>query len=127
MALGGLGLSRALTRDFDQAESAMTESLELARGSGFTFAICSVLNGYGTLARHQGQCARATTLLRESLSLGRTLERAADRGQGFGRALVLLGRTLSEQGQVEEAMAVLNEALGELRRSGIAGFTLHAL
>ena len=61
--------------------------------------------------------------MRESLVLGRTLERAGDRGIAVSRALVLLGRALSEQGHVEEAMAVLKEALAELRGSGMTGFT----
>jgi transcriptional regulator with XRE-family HTH domain len=124
IALYGLGRNQACTREFEQAESALTESRDLARGSGSTFAICVALNGSGDLARHLGQAERATTILRESLVLGRTLERAADRGNAVGRALVLLGRALSEQGHVDEAMVVLKEALRELRGSGMAGWTL---
>ena len=112
------------TGEFEEAETALTESLELARRSGSTFEICLALHCFGTLARAQGQPERATTFLRESLELGRTLERAVDRGYAVGRALVFLGRALSEQGHVEEAMVVLKEALAELRGSGMAGFTL---
>ena len=120
-ALTGLGYSRACTGEFEQAESALTEGLALARGSGYTFAICHVLNGFGTLARHQGEPERATTFLRESLVLGGSLERAGDRGPAVGRARVLLGRALSEQGLVEESMLVLMEALADLRGLGMTG------
>ena len=34
IALCGLGNTKACTREFEQAESALTESLDLARGSG---------------------------------------------------------------------------------------------
>ena len=124
MSLGSLGLIQACTREFQQADFALTESLELARGSGSTFVICVALNTFSTLACAQGQSERATTMLRESLALGRTLERAADRGQAVGRALILLGRALSEQGHVDEAMVVLKEALAELRGLGMTGMTL---
>jgi hypothetical protein len=52
------------------------------------------------------------------------LERAGDRGIVVSRALVLLGRALAEQGDVEEAMVVLKEALTELRGLGTTGFAL---
>jgi tetratricopeptide (TPR) repeat protein len=122
--LGNLGINPACTREVEQAEAALTESLELSRASGNTFAICLSLNGFGMLARAQGQPVQATLFLRESLALGRTLERAADRGHAVARALVQLGRALSEQGHVEEAIEVLRETLGELRGSGMAGVTL---
>jgi len=70
-----------------------------------------VLNQLWTLARLRGQAERAAEYLRESLTLGRTLERAGDRGHLIGRALIQLGRALSEQGDFTAAMAVFRDAL----------------
>ncbi len=123
-ALYGLGNSKGQLREFEQAESALAESLDLARRSGSTFVLCLALNGFGALARVQGQSERASRFLRQSLVVGRTLARAGDRGIVVSRALVLLGRALAEQGDVEEAMVVLKEALTELRGLGITGFAL---
>ena len=81
IALCGLGNTKACTREFEQAESALTESLELARGSGSYLRGLSRAEWTSALSLAlQGQSERATTFLRESLALGRTLERAADRG-----------------------------------------------
>jgi hypothetical protein len=123
-ALASLGNTKAYAHEFAQAEFALTESLELARGSAYPFAICAALTGWGILGRVRGEPERATAFLRESLVVARTLERAGDRIIGLGRTLVLLGRALSDQSQVEEAMMVLKESLTELRGSGMTGMTL---
>ena len=70
-----------------------------------------MLNQLGTLARLQKQYERAEDYLRESLSVGRSLERPHDRSHIVGRALVLLGRALSERGDYTEAMTLFRTAL----------------
>jgi tetratricopeptide (TPR) repeat protein len=123
-ALGGLGYCKAQLRQFEEAESALTESLDLARRSGSIFVLCLTLNLFGNLARARGQLERATTFSRESVELGRTLEHGGERGNILGRSLVHLGYVLSEQGHVDEAMATMKEGLAELRDSGMTGFAL---
>jgi hypothetical protein len=70
-----------------------------------------VLNQLGTLARVRGQYERAQDYLRESLTVGRNLERSGERSHIVGRALILFGRALSLQGDFTEALAVLRVAL----------------
>ena len=86
--------------------------------------LCLTLNLFANLARARGQFERATTLSRESVVLGRTLERGGERGNILGRSLVHLGYVLSEQGHVDEAMAIMKEGVAELRGSGMTGFAL---
>jgi non-specific serine/threonine protein kinase len=123
-ALATLGNSRIHTSEFERAESAVTESLRLARGSGSTFVLCHVLNDCGAVARARGQPESATTYLRESLMLSRTLERAVDRGVAINRALIVLGLSLLELGRVDEAISAFKEAFLELRGSGMTGYRL---
>jgi non-specific serine/threonine protein kinase len=123
-ALATLGNSKIQTGELEQADSAVAESLRLARGSGSTFALCHVLNDCGAVARACGQPERATTYLRESLMLGRTLERAVDRGVAAGRALIVLGLSLMELGRIDEATTAFKEAFLEFRGSGMTGYRL---
>jgi len=118
--LANLGANQLYTGEFEQADEALTESLALARGAGEPFTICLVLNQLGTLAYLRGQHERATEFLHESLTLGRTLERPGDRGHVVGRALVLSGRALYEQGRFEEALVFFTHALsGEAPMVGL--------
>lgn len=50
-ALANLSDTRARQHEFELAESAVTESLEPVRGSGYVVAICHALNHVGHLAR----------------------------------------------------------------------------
>ena len=109
--LSNLGANQLFMGEFDQADASLSESLALARAAGQPFTTCLVLNQLGTLARLQKQYERAQEYLRESLSVGRSLERSHDRSHIVGRALVLLGRALSERGDFREAMALFRVAL----------------
>jgi non-specific serine/threonine protein kinase len=120
-ALANLGDTTARQQEFELAESAVTESLELARGSGYAFAICHALNHVGHLARVRGQPERAITFVGESLVLGRTFDRAGDRGPALSRALVIFGCASAELGHVEVASVALQEALAELRGVAMTG------
>ncbi|MBV9602192.1 MAG: tetratricopeptide repeat protein [Chloroflexi bacterium] len=109
--LSNLGANQLFMGDFDQAEASLSESLALARAAGEPFTTCLTLNQLGTLAQLRNQYDRAQDYLRESLRVGRTLERPGDRSHIVGRALVLLGRALSEQGDFTGAMACFRVAL----------------
>jgi tetratricopeptide (TPR) repeat protein len=109
--LSNLGANQIFTGQFAQADASLSESLALARAAGQSFTTCLVLNQLGTLARLRSQLERAAEYLVESLTLGRSLERPGDRGHVIGRALIQLGRALSEQGDFAAAMAMFAEAL----------------
>ena len=102
-ALSNLSANQMLVGDFDQAEESLSESLALARAAGQAFTTCLALNQLGTLAQLRQQYERAQAYLRESLTVGRSLERSGERSHIVGRALMLLGRALSEQGDYTEA------------------------
>jgi hypothetical protein len=83
--LSNRGANQIFTGEFEQADASLSESLALARAAGPPFTTCLVLNQLGTLARL--------------------------RGQFIGRALIQLGRALSEQGELTAAMGVFRDAL----------------
>jgi tetratricopeptide (TPR) repeat protein len=121
--LANLGISQLSLGEFDRAHATLTEGLALARGAGDPNATSAVLTPLGALAILQGQHERATDFLRESVTVGRTVERADHRRHQVGRALSFLGRALSEQGKFDEAMLAFEDALaGPVAQ--VAGMTL---
>jgi len=85
-----------------------------------------LLASLGNLAFMQGQRDRATALLRESVTVGRTVQQMHQRRYSVGRALMFLGRALFEQGKFEEAMLVFEDALAG-PEAPAAGATLSQL
>src|SRR5207247_8866522 len=117
-------INQSFRGEFERSNAALSESLALARAVGQPFTVCLALNALGTLARLERQHERAAEYLRESLTLGRTLERPGERGHAVGRALVLLGRALAEHGALAEAMVVFKQAFAKRSEAHIAGVTL---
>jgi tetratricopeptide (TPR) repeat protein len=124
--LSNLGSNQLFGREFDPADANLTESLALARSAGDPNLLCIVLAPLGTLANLQGQHDRAIELLRESVTVGRTVQRADHRRFSVGRALMQLGRALFEQGKFDEAMVVFEDALAG-PQAPVAGVTLSQL
>jgi tetratricopeptide (TPR) repeat protein len=125
-ALLNLGTNQLYSLDFDLANVNLTASLVLARSAGDPTLLCVVLAPLGTLTHLQRQPDRAIELLRESVTVGRTVQRADQRRFSVGRALMQLGRALLEQGNFDAAMAVFEDALAG-PESPPAGVTLSQL
>ena len=120
--LMNLGRNQLFGGEFDPANANLTESLSLARSAGDPNLLCIVLAPLGTLANLQGQHDRAIELLRESVTVGRTVQRADHRRFSVGRALMQLGRALFEQGKFDEAMVVFEDALAGVEAGRAGGF-----
>jgi tetratricopeptide (TPR) repeat protein len=109
--LTGLGQIWTYMGEFEPAAEALNEAIAVARVAGDPPAISTALACLGTLAYFQRDRDRATEILRECLALARTEQRSDNRRFSIGRALSLLGRTLSEQGKYGEAIEAFEEAL----------------
>jgi tetratricopeptide (TPR) repeat protein len=121
--VANLGITHIAMGEFERAESTLADGLALARGAGDPNTLSLVLTSLGTLAMLRGEHQRATEYLRESAMLGRTVQRPDMRRNSVQRALVFLGRALSEQGKFEEAMLALEDALAG-REAPLGGVTL---
>ena len=108
--------ARALTRattiawgqgDFELAIALGEESLALARDSGDSSSIATVLYTVGRAAFFNNELEQASTLVEEAAALQRTSGDTV----GLARSLLLLGWTAAARRDHERAMALREEAL----------------
>ena len=121
--LANFGITSSPWATSTAADATLTESLALARSAGDPNLLCVVLAPLGTLAFMQGQHDRAMEFLRESVTVGRTVQRAYASPFSRSRADLQLGRALFEQGKFDEAMLVFEDALAG-PEAPVAGVTL---
>ena len=112
----GLQLAGALSHFWyvreHHSESRMWLQSALELGSKVTAARAKVLVGAGRLAWFQGEFARVSTLVEESLTLYRSL--GDDAGVAF--ALLVLGRTAVSQGDLVRGKTLVEESLELFRQ-----------
>ena len=114
----GLQLTGALSHFWyvrkHHSESRMWLQSALERSSDATAARAKVLVGAGRLAWFQGELARSSLLLKESLTLYQDLGDDA----GAAWALLCLGRTEISRGNRRRGETIVQESLAVLRQQG---------
>jgi len=113
--LAGAGRLAYLHAAYDEAMTLDSESLALAHSLGNSHGIAAALTHLGMVYRLQGDHARSTQLLEDSLARYRGLEDEA----GIAFALLNLGSTTRSPVLLEESI-VRHQALGDLRHIAIA-------
>jgi predicted ATPase/class 3 adenylate cyclase/uncharacterized protein HemY len=97
--------------DYDAARSLQEESIGIARETGHKVATSRVLIAFGHLARHEGDFAKARSFYQESLELSRPKRWTAI-------ALMYAGQAEHQQGNNEQARALLQESLSYHKEMG---------
>jgi tetratricopeptide (TPR) repeat protein len=105
-----------LRAQYDRAEASLTRTAELADGGAEELAWVDVTRG---AARHDtGDHLAAGELLRSGVERARQLPS----GQPLAMALTMLGRYHLLRGQIEDALHILDQALGEVEARGMTAF-----
>jgi predicted ATPase len=123
MALSNLGYDHAALGEIEQAEPMLREGLALARVGGEVFTLSHTLTELARSAYAQKHYARSVAYARESLAVGRSIERASYRTFAV-IWLVTLGHAESKLGATTKAESRLREALTAIREWGHPGFLL---
>ena len=110
--------------DFEQGEPIAREAVALARTGGEPFTLCTALATHGLASLVLGQHERAAALLRESIAVGQTIERASLRAMAGVRSLVWLGRVETARGAADTAISMFKDALAQMRATRMAGYLL---
>jgi tetratricopeptide (TPR) repeat protein len=124
MTLARLGADYTLRGEFERADTILNEALALARRGGEAVTLAGVLNSLGIFATAKQRYEDAASHLRESLGIARTVERTSYRTYTVVNALVLLGRVESKFGACASAISLFEEALVDMRASGLSGVWL---
>jgi DNA-binding SARP family transcriptional activator len=105
-----------LRAHYERAEESLTKTAELAAGDDEELAWVELIRG---ACRHDmGDHAAAGELLRSALMRARRL----GSGQPLGQALTFLGRFHLLRGELEDAVHLLDQALGEAEARGMTAF-----
>jgi tetratricopeptide (TPR) repeat protein len=104
---GGLGLLALLKHDPAKAERYLTDAQELNAGLGEIEGLASNTSDLGQVALEQGNFTRAETLLSQCLELARSNELPEEEAY----ALFHLARLREHQGRMEDASALVQQAL----------------
>jgi DNA-binding SARP family transcriptional activator len=105
-----------LRAHYERAEGSLTRTAGLAAGSDEELAWVEVIRG---ACRHDvGDYAAAGELLRSGLARAQRL----DSGQPLAQALTMLGRFHLLRGEIEDALHLLDQALGEVEARGMTAF-----
>jgi len=105
-----------LRAHYERAETSLTRTAELAGGSNEELAWVDLTRG---ACRHDtGDYAAAGELLRSAVERARELPT----GQPLAQSLTMLGRYHLLRGEIEDALHVLDQALGEVDSRGMTAF-----
>jgi non-specific serine/threonine protein kinase len=111
-ALWGAGVLAIASGNYERAEQALSESLELAKIAGDSYVMGFALNGLGSVALHHGDLARATELHEEGLI---HLREAGD-DDGIAALLGNLAYGALVRGDIERAVLQAEESLDRYRK-----------
>jgi len=116
MALAGVGALASHQGDFDRAEEALEEGLELLVGkvTERSEAKLHLLLTLGAVALEREDHDKATRLFEESLSLSRE----EGNGWGLARSVMSLATVIHEQGDLERATQLFEEGIDLFRERG---------
>jgi DNA-binding SARP family transcriptional activator len=105
-----------LRAHYERAEESLTRTAELADGHNEEMAWVDLIRG---ACRHDtGDYAAAGELLRSAVERARQLPS----GQPLAQALTMLGRYHLLRGEIEDAVHLLDQALGEVEARGMTAF-----
>jgi non-specific serine/threonine protein kinase len=110
-ALWGAGVLAIASGNYERADIALSESLELAKIDGDSYVMGFALNGLGSVALHHGDLARATELHEEGLI---HLREAGD-DDGIAALLGNLAYGALVRGDIERAVLQSEESLDRYR------------
>jgi predicted ATPase/class 3 adenylate cyclase len=116
MALAGVGSLASHQGDFDRAEEALVEGLELLAGEVIerTEVKLLLLLTLGTVALEREDFGKATRLFEESLSSSRE----AGNDWGLARSVMSLATVIHEQGDLERTIGLFEEGIDLFRERG---------
>jgi len=116
MALAGVGSLASHQGDFDRAEEALVEGLELLVGelTERTEAKLLLLLTLGSVALEREDYGKATRLFEESLALSRE----AGNDWGLARSVMSLATVIHEQGDLERTIELFEEGIDLFRERG---------